>query len=136
MTSRTGTDGFTLVEVLLAVCVLSLGGLVIESALLRSAGIVGRSFDEMRLGPWMDEKLWDARRAVAYEIEPAPLNGGGDVVLEGKVYHWSVETTELPMGKDLHEIRLRAWWGDPASPSLIERTVLTGRSAVPDDAPG
>lgn len=123
MTSKTGrkiplnTKGFTLIEVMAAAVILTLGTVLLQGGLLRAAHLYGRYSNSLKAGIWAESKLWDARRDILYETPPIINSDGGNFILDNKPFLWDLSVRPLP-GKDIYAINLDIRWRE--SDKLIE----------------
>lgn len=117
MTSRTGNKGFSLIEVMIAVALLSLGTLMIRQGFLRSADVEGRLLRSMLADRWMDEKAWDVRESLLYRRTAEPGSDSGHFSSGNKSFDWQLETAS--QGKDFYSMRLAVRWLEGQGP--VER---------------
>jgi prepilin-type N-terminal cleavage/methylation domain-containing protein len=101
-------EGFTLVEVMLAVAILALGTLVIQEGYLRSADLFGRYKNTLRAQIWAGEKMWEALDGAVHADPPVTGTSEGEFVSGGKRFRWRLEVE--PLGTLLYALRLRTEW--------------------------
>lgn len=108
MILRTGNKGFTLVEVMLATCVLSLGAVLIYESFFSALESYNYCADYLEAAPWMGEKIWQAqdnlRRFGAY----APADNRGEFALGNKNFKW--ELSYRLINPQLYQIDLTLFW--------------------------
>jgi prepilin-type N-terminal cleavage/methylation domain-containing protein len=76
--SRTGSrDGFSLLEVLVATVILSVGVVFLFPSLFLATDALGISKDQLVVQPWAENKLWEDGHVVE-QVGPAavPLDAG------------------------------------------------------------
>ena len=109
MTSRTGNRGFTFIEVMVTVAVLSLGTVMIQGGLLRAADILNRTSNTLIARQWMDEKLWQAQETLFYSGEGGSLEAtSGNFSEYGRDFNWSLGASST--GIDLYKLKLSVTW--------------------------
>src|SRR3989338_2685449 len=104
MTSKTGNKGFSLIEVMVAAALLSLGTVMIREGFLRSAELEGRLSHTMAAERWMHEKAWQTREALLYLKTAVPGNESGQFRSANKTYDWQLET-QAP-GQETYSLKL------------------------------
>ncbi len=133
MTSTTGNpDGFTFVEILMTVVVLGIGSIMIQSNMLRSAGIVSERADTLRIQVQLDEKLWETREKIVYSDNPSPVGDSGSFNQSGRQYDWAVTVRMAPVGADSYAVRATGRRsGNPNAREVARETYVTLRKTVP-----
>ncbi len=129
MTSRIGSNrkiprGFTLIEVLITVSILSLGTVLIAQSNMMSLGAYGLYSDRLKVQNWAEEKLWKAQEAILAE-SPADENSGEETI-DGRAYRWSLSvTSDLYEKVEFYTIDLRVRWKEGArNDELFRRATL------------
>lgn len=119
--------GFTLVEVMVTVAVLSLGTLMIHQGLLRSADALGHFNNLLVAQEWAEAKLWDARESLLYPSEGAPaIPTSGSFTEFGKEFEYSITTKSQPDADNLYGIQIQVGWQEGHRPvSYIASTFAT-----------
>jgi len=99
MMSRTGSrDGFSLLEVLVATVILSVGVVFLFPSLFLATDALGISKDQLVVQPWAENKLWEDSRAVEQAGQAAALLDAGEVRLRQKTYIWERRCEEVEPG--------------------------------------
>lgn len=117
MTSKTGNKGFSLIEVMVAAALLSLGTVMIREGFLRSAELEGRLSHTMAAERWMHEKAWQARESLLYLKTAAPGSESGQFRGANKTYDWQLETQAS--GQEAYSLKLVVRWMEGQRP--VER---------------
>ena len=113
--------GMTLVEIMVAVAILSCGLVPIFQALLVSVNAFGASTHYLNLHAWMDEKIWDMKDEVTRgSISTAEL--GGRVTLANKEFDWSVSTNLIDGDEELYRLCLTVSWKEGGKKKSLTRT--------------
>ena len=127
MTLRIGTDlkktrerGFTLIEVMIAVTVLSVTLVVIQAGFLQSASLLSRVSRTLDAQQWAEEKMWQVKEDLFYADEPSPGEGLGAFRASGKEYSWTAEARPLSL-PDEYAVNVRVNWLDSGRPVETQR---------------
>ena len=131
MTSRTGTKGyagFTLIEVMIAVTVLSVTLVVIQGGFLRSAALLSRVSRTLDAQQWIDEKMWDVKEQLFYSDDPSPGEGVGVFKVSDREYSWTAEARPLSFS-DVYSLSIKVLWLEGGS------TVQTQRELYANSVP-
>ena len=110
--SRIGKQAFTLVEVMVAVAVLSLGIVMIYDAFFTNLDLFGYYSNYLKFAPWLDEKLWEAQDLLSRGGGMVTLDRDGDFVKSNKKFHWVLSCTSLDDKQGLYGITIRVSWQD------------------------
>ncbi len=99
MMSRTGNrDGFSLLEVLVATVILSVGVVFLFPSFFMATDALGIVNDQLVVQPWAENKLWEDTQALA-QARPAVAGlDAGEVQLEKKTYIWERSSEEVEPG--------------------------------------
>lgn len=122
--------GFTLIEVMLTVVVLSLGTLLIQESYLRTAHLFGVYANTFRARAWVDEKMWELREASVFAEAPASGSGAGSFTVSGKVFRWQSEVTPLP-GKDAFALKVNVDWNEGNRPTWLTQETYATKTEIP-----
>ena len=102
--------GFTLIEVMVAVAVLSFGLVMVYQAFFMVFNSFNYSVNYLEVLPWMDEKIWEAqdsnRRVGALENNP----GQGEFTARNKNFYWSLSSKVLEPAANLSAVNLEVTW--------------------------
>lgn len=109
MMSRTGNkDAFSLLEVLVASVLLTLGAVFLFPSFFMASDALGIAHDQLVVQPWADDKLWDDAQALAQAGVDVPVFDTGEVVLAGKTYTWERSLEQVDPG--LFALALTVRW--------------------------
>lgn len=117
-----GQKGMTLIEVLLAVVILSVGLVTVYRALLGSLQTL--KYAENRLeGHWaLIQKVWEMQDYLERMKKLPVLEDDGAISLGGRNAKYEVEVNPLSADRDFFEIRHRLVWKFQGKNKRIERT--------------
>ncbi|MDD5729621.1 MAG: prepilin-type N-terminal cleavage/methylation domain-containing protein [Candidatus Omnitrophica bacterium] len=110
MISKTGNKAFTLIEVMAATAVLSLGVVFMYEAFLSSLDAYGYYNSYLAVSPFMDEKIWQSQDSLRRLANLGQAPQEGTVFLEGRNYNWSVSNEPLPGTPDLFKTGITVSW--------------------------
>lgn len=115
MMLRIGSKGFTLIEVMVAVAVLSFGTVMLYEAFFSCLNAFSYSKSRLDLQCWMDEKIW--------EIEDELIRSGmlmmgehaGSFVKKNKNFYWEMAVNSIAEAQNSHlyKLNLRISWKEP-----------------------
>ncbi len=102
--------GFTLIEVMVAVAVLSFGLVMIYQAFFMVFNSFNYSVDYLEAVFWMDEKIWESqdriRRVGALENNQEQ----GEFTARSKNFYWSLSSQVLDPVANLSAVNLEVTW--------------------------
>ncbi|MDD5348092.1 MAG: prepilin-type N-terminal cleavage/methylation domain-containing protein [Candidatus Omnitrophica bacterium] len=129
MTSRTGKNkarrAFTLIEVMVAVAVLSFGIVMIYQAYFTVANAYSYCSRYLAIAPSVEEKIWEAQDSIRRtgDLVDQPLEGQWQVGAKNYVWLLSYLPLESDPESGLFKITLEVNWKEG------KRYVKTGRTA-------
>ena len=113
MMLRTGNrKGFTLIEVMLATCILALGTVLIYQAFFISLDTFNYCAHYLEVAPFANEKIWQAKENLS-ESAVLDLESSGVFVSNGRNFVWEVSYSPIEEVKDktkLFKVDLRVSW--------------------------
>ena len=132
MTLRTGSNGFTLIEVMVTVAVLSLGTLIIHQGFLRSADVLVHYNSQLAAEEWADNKLWAVKESLFFTDENSAEGSNGTFEEAGRIFNWSLESNPVPGTDELYLIRMNLSWNEGNKPvSLVKTAYATFNKPSP-----
>lgn len=108
MTLKIGNKGFTLMEIMVATVVLSLGTVLIYGAFFTSLDAFSRYTNYLNLIPWMDEQVWQVQDNLSKFGSLARIQTSGGFQKSGKTFNWGLNYSLIDGG--LYKIDLDLYW--------------------------
>lgn len=109
--SPTGSKGFTLLEVLLAVAIFALGAAVIFPVFLKSTNMLSITAHRFQAELFMDNWLNETQQAL--KLQRASLNGSrGQYQKDNQIYHYSTDVQPMFEGSPLYRVQISVEWSD------------------------
>ena len=126
MTLKTGSKGFTLIEVMVTVSILSLSVLMIQQGLLRLANILDRQNNLLIAQEWVNEKRWDVEQALCFADEGGSSETQGVFEISGREFQWQIDSKAIPSGDKTFEISYGLNWHEGHRPvSYMEKNIAS-----------
>jgi prepilin-type N-terminal cleavage/methylation domain-containing protein len=114
--------GFTLIEVLLSVMILSFGLIVVNQTLLRSLSHLSYSQARFQANQVMERKIFETRKKAWSEKKRPPSRDNG-VLLENRTsYSFESQSVSVRGSKFLYEVRMAIHWLDSGKEKGFSRT--------------
>lgn len=123
--------GFTLVEVMVTVAILSLGSLTVHQGLLRSANILIHYNCELAAIEWAEDKLWEAKDALLFSAEKIDPDSSGSFERAGRIFDWSLTADPVPGTDKLYLIRLSINWLEGNKPVNVVKACYATTNKPP-----
>ena len=116
MISKTGKQGFTLIELMVATAVLSFGLVMLFEAFFSFMDVFNYSYRRLEVQRWMDQKIWEVEDELVRSGMLTSNEFSGSFVRDGKDFNWSM--TALMIGEMeesfLYELSLNVFWKEIA----------------------
>jgi prepilin-type N-terminal cleavage/methylation domain-containing protein len=113
-------SGFTLMEVMVATAVLSLGTLFVYEAFFMSLDTLNYCSDYLRVCSIADEKLWEAQDRLAHPGRQIDVRG--KLSARNKEFDWNLAYGLIEDGQGLYKIDLFVSWQEGQRKARILRT--------------
>jgi prepilin-type N-terminal cleavage/methylation domain-containing protein len=123
MMLRTGNKSFTLLEVMIATVVLSLGATLIYQSFFISVNSFDYYSTLFKTIPWMDEKIWQAQDNLARLGPAAQLETQGQLNTGSRDITWNLAYSSIDETGSLFQINLALSWPQ------ARKTIRLSRSA-------
>ena len=107
---RKNSRGFTLVEVIMTVAILSFGIVSIYEALFVSVDTYGYYTHYFGTQDWISEKIWEVQSEL---IDAGVLNEeqtSGQIIRDHKTYDWLMAITQIDETQGLYRVRVTLSW--------------------------
>ncbi len=108
---------------MVTVAVLSLGTLLIQQGLLRSADIINHYNNQLSAETWAAQKVWDIRESFFYSAGGKAPDSGGSFTESGKDFDWSLETKSVSGTDQLYFIHLDIRWLEGNKPVNLDKSL-------------
>ena len=102
--------GFTLVEVMAAAAVLSLGAVLLYQAFFSSLDTFAYCADYLRVGPFVNEKVWEMQDEIIRKGDSASINTSGEFLVSSKAFPWTAAYDCIDAKYGLYRIELSVSW--------------------------
>lgn len=120
--------GFSLIEVMATVAILSLGTLVIHDGLLRSADVLTHFNSLLAAQEWGEDKIWDLKEALLFSSETEPAENSGNFEVSGRDFQWSAGNQALPGTDGAFIVNLDIAWQEGNKPVSLKRSAYVSAS--------
>jgi len=111
MILRTGNKGFTLLEVMIATAVLSLGSLLVYQAFFISLDSFDYYSKLLKVIPWMDQNIWEAQDNLMHFGPAAQMQTEGELKTGDKNIMWNLSYGPVSeTNRDLYQVDLALSW--------------------------
>lgn len=124
--SRNPKRGFTLIEVMVAATVLSLGTVLIHEIFFRSLELANYSYNYLNFAPWLDERLWQAQNSLSKLGKLDPKETKGKIRGQSKDCEWSVlyNLINSSLSQQLYKVDIVAFWQEGQKKVKFQRTAF------------
>lgn len=123
MTLKIGNRrGFTLIEVMIATAVLSLGAVLVHQSFFTCLDSANYYSDYLSVIPWMDEKIWQAQDALARSESLQLIEKNGEFKSRNKVFSWNLGYGFVDEESRLYKIDLAVAWQEGERSVKVSRT--------------
>lgn len=119
--------GFTLIEVMVATAILSMGVLMVYESLMISLDAHGYCFHYLNVAPLMDEKIWDVQDKLSRFGEPYSGDTSGTWSVKGKDIAWGLKYSSIQKNiqaeyrEHLYQIMLDLSWQEGRRSANLSR---------------
>ncbi len=105
-----------------AVCVISLGIVMIFASLFGSMDQARYFSDYEVLAPWLEERLWDAQENLSVS-GPQMASAAGEIELDTRKFGWSVSCSQVAGAEGLYQIDALLLWRSGKRQRTISRSM-------------
>jgi len=106
MMSRIGSKGFTLVEIMVTVAVLSFGIVMLYQAFFTCLNAFGYSLRRLDAQRWMDEKIWEMEDELIRSGTLMTGEHAGSFIDKNKNFGWKMSINLIGEAQDVYLYRL------------------------------
>jgi prepilin-type N-terminal cleavage/methylation domain-containing protein len=101
---------FTLIEVMVAVAVLSFGLVMIYQAFFVVLDTFNYGADSLEVSPWINEKIWQAQDSIIHKGSLADNSTEGEFILDNRKFTWALKGSAISEISDLTALNLEVSW--------------------------
>lgn len=112
--------GFSLLEVLIAATVLSLGTMLLQESLLRSAALFGRYGGTLGARVVAEQKVWAAREDILSSTQPGLATSLDRTEIGGREFRSETNIRPAP-GKRTYGVLVTVSWEEAGHPRNLRR---------------
>jgi len=107
---KSRNKGFTLLEIMVATAVLSLGLVMIYQAFFISLNAFKYYSNYLKVSSWLDEKLWEAEDDL-FRLGPlAQINPSGSLKVDNNNFYWNLSYGLIDEPQNLYKVDLALFW--------------------------
>jgi prepilin-type N-terminal cleavage/methylation domain-containing protein len=117
-------QAFTLIEVMLATMVLSLGAVLIHEAFFKSLDTHNYCHDYFSVGYWLDEKIWSAQDSLRQSGLSVNIARDGKFKAGNKDFVWNLSYDLTCDTQDLYKIVLDVSWKEGSRDIKVSRVAF------------
>ena len=114
--------GFTLIEVMVAVAVLSFGLVLVYQAFFIVLDAFNHGADYLEVSPWINEKVWQAQDSIMRKGSLGDDPTAGEFILRNKKFTWLLQGSIIDGASKLTAVNLEVSWKEG------KRTVQVSRA--------
>lgn len=120
--------GFTLVEIMVAVSVLTAGILLLYPSFFITADAAGYAADQLTSQAWAQEKMWEEKDALLRFRGAAKPEEAGSFEANNRVFSW--EKSIQPVDENLYQLNLRLTWKQSGQEREAEYSTMVAVGAA------
>lgn len=113
------SPAFTLVEVMVATAILSLGIVLIYQAFFISIDSFNYCFNYLNVASWADEKIWQVQNNLSHSKVEDIIETGGRFRKRNKDFNWDLSYYLIDV--DLYRIDLDIFWQQGRRKAMLYR---------------
>ena len=117
---KTQQRGFTLIEIVLTVSILSLGAVMVYQSNLTSLDVFARYLHRLSIQNWADEKIWEAKENMLASEDAEAGSTSGAFTKNGKDFSWAMKVKEGE-ALDFYFIELNVDWKEGREDARLTR---------------
>ncbi|MBU1913265.1 MAG: prepilin-type N-terminal cleavage/methylation domain-containing protein [Candidatus Omnitrophica bacterium] len=117
-------QAFTLIEVMLATMVLSLGAVLIHEAFFKSLDTYNYCHNYFSVGYWLNEKMWSVQDSLRQSGPLVNVARGGKFKAGNKDFTWNLSYDLAYDTEDLYKIVLDVSWQEGSRDIHVSRAAF------------
>ena len=115
-----GEQGFTFIEVMVAVAILSLATVMLAQSNLLSLDVHARYANRIAIQNWAEEKIWETRQAILESETSEEKEGSGTVTIQNKDFRWKLNVKATD-DEEISLIDLKLTWKEGRGEATTSR---------------
>jgi prepilin-type N-terminal cleavage/methylation domain-containing protein len=119
---KADSRGFTLIEVMVAVAVLSFGLVMVYQAFFIVLDSFNYSADYLEIVSWMDEKIWQAQDSIMRTGALETNTTQGEFIARNKKFEWTISSNALSSAGNLSAVNLEVNWKEAKRKVKVNRS--------------
>ena len=116
-----GEQGFTFIELMVAVSILSLAMVMLAQSNLLSLDVHARYTNRVNIQNWAEEKIWETQQGIFETDPPKTGESSGQTNIKNKDYNWKLNVTGDDSG-EIFFINLDLNWKEGHGETLTSRS--------------
>ncbi len=124
--------GFTFVEIMVTLAVLSFGLVVIYQSFLICVNALSYYSTSLEVQQWLDEKTWEINDNISRTKNPLPSSSSGTFTARNKPVSWQWDIQSLSKDANGYQIKLSCFWKEGQRQIDLFRTFYAGALPEPN----
>ncbi len=118
---KKGQSGFSLIEVVLSVIVLSVGLIAVNQTLLFALSSLNYADIRMQADQLAEEKIWEVQSTARHSAQKPPVREEGEILGSDRAFNYILQSVAVRGSSYLYESRLSLEWRDSGKKNKIVR---------------
>jgi len=128
---RIPKTGFTLLEVLVATAILSLGLVIIYQTFFISLNTFDYYLNHLNAQVWLDEKIWQVQDDFRRYEDFSPMQTSGEFLIGNQDFDWNMDYGSILSDK-LYKVSLNvSWQQGPRTINLLRVAYVSNYASAP-----
>ncbi|MFH0796391.1 MAG: prepilin-type N-terminal cleavage/methylation domain-containing protein [Candidatus Omnitrophota bacterium] len=118
--------GFTFVEIMVTLAVLSFGLVVIYQSFLICVNALSYYSTSLEVREWLDGKTWEIDDKISRTKTPLPSSNSGTFIVRNKPVFWQGDIQSISRDANEYRITLSCFWKEGRRQINLSRTFYAG----------